>query len=416
MKLLIILLVFLPIIINAESYTIYDFIDYAMEESPRVRKELLSYENALSTYRSSIYDFLPTASVNSSISNNSNSGTFNNASFSLSKNISLNEPTYFNLRRSGIEKQNAQIVLDEAKKNIAYEITARFIAVLQAMSNLDSYRESLEIQRKINQQTEFLYQVDKVSLLELRQSEINMLDMEISYKNAQDELTKRRRDLFNYLDLEDENFDFEEVDVEIYEDLQIFGTEHYLDLQRLKNDLRRTQLTLRQNSLDFLPSLRLSYNYNIANTYKGNYISGGLTDFGDYTDGYTISLTLSYSLFNLLQHGESSSRLRRNYKTQLINYQEYKNEKILRIENALMDFHTLQEFADLYNRRFELARDNKDLAEQRYQLGLINLIEYEQANYNYLRAQIDMKNQYYRLLLKQEELNVMMSRQVLGRW
>jgi outer membrane protein TolC len=62
------------------------------------------------------------------------------------------------------------------------------------------------------------------------------------------------------------------------------------------------------------------------------------------------------------------------------------------------------------------SRDQITQAEERYRLGLIELLELDKTRTNYIETDISYNNNLYSIMAKQEEINYLLSEPVLGKW
>ena len=197
-RIVVLILIIIPILIFAEEYTLDGLINIGLENSFSIKQENVSNLNAQSNLRSSWIRLLPTTSISAGSSKNydTNVDWAESASFHLSKNISLNEPSYYDVRTSILDKRNADLSLESRKKLIAYTIFLKYLSVLESQKNLDIQKENLILQQKINTQVQVQFETGDKSALELQQSKISLIDYEIAVNEATNSLKKLRKSLF----------------------------------------------------------------------------------------------------------------------------------------------------------------------------------------------------------------------------
>jgi|SRR5690554_505618 len=392
------------------QYDLFDLIEQGLSNSIPHQSDELQKMNTYSNLLSSYFDFLPSATI--STSRHYFDTDSKSAGFNLSKSISLNEPTYFNWRRARIDWENAKLEFDESKKATVFEIFSRYIRVLEADKRVDIQQNNLELQEKIYEQIELLYQQQQRALIDLKTSEIALINARISLQNAEIEYQRAREVLFHYLNMEDEGYDFREPVIEFTDEKLEYSEP--VDLKIADNNLQRSSLSLWQTRLDFLPTISLNYNY--SHSYPGQAVTDDLFDFDKYRDSYTVSLTASYSLFNLLQHRQVYQRNKRNLLVQEMQYDYLTSGKEQEFSQLLRDWDNQQKLYELSEQRHELAGENLDMAQERFDLGIMSLLELDQATSDYLESELDLSTRYYQLLIKQEEINLFLSRRILDRW
>jgi len=211
------------------------------------------------------------------------------------------------------------------------------------------------------------------------------------------------------LNVQDKEHDFAEPEFEEIESELNF--QNNLNMKILKNEIKSSKLSLFQTKLNFFPTLYFSYSYNYNNADNEAFF-----DFDEYDDSQTISLNASYSIFDLLDKRESLSRTTRNFKIQKLSFEDteknYRNE----FSNLQKDVKTLKRSRDLYAEKLKLAEENLNMAQEQFKLGMISLIDLDRSQLEYRNTQLSFNNRHYSLIRKQEELNLLLSKKILGKW
>ena len=71
---------------------------------------------------------------------------------------------------------------------------------------------------------------------------------------------------------------------------------------------------------------------------------------------------------------------------------------------------------ELYQERLEQSQEQIRIAEERYRLGMIQLLELDKTRTEYIDSNIQYNANRYQIIKKQEELNHMLSQKILGKW
>lgn len=411
MKKILLILIILPALVFAQEYTLEQLIEIGLDKSYDIQSELASNKNSASYLRSSLYGVLPSVSISAGKDKNLdaiNPEWNGGASLSISKSIFLNEPTYYNIHTSILDKKNADLSLEEKRKQIAYYIFSSYLSVLESQKILGIQEKNLELQHKIYNQVKVQYDAGEKSLLELKQSEISLIDYEIAVNEAENSLFKTRKDLFSYLNMTDEGYDFVEPEFTISDEKFSFQSNNTL-LQK-KNSLTSSKVRLVQTMMDFLPSLTLSYS-----VYHND--DNDINAYSDYLrTSNTLSISASYDIFNLLEKGEAYSRSKRNLRVQKIDFEISERDYTIELTNLQNDLETLNRSYNLYSDKLKLAEDNLNMAQEQYRLGMISLLDMDRAKIDHQNAQLSYNNHHYNLLRKQEEINLLLSNKILGKW
>ena len=123
-------------------------------------------------------------------------------------------------------------------------------------------------------------------------------------------------------------------------------------------------------------SLNAGYNFNNANNSTGLMLY-------NQSLGFNAGITASFNLFN----GFNQHRLVRNSRLSLFNYELQSKSTLNDVESALLAayrrFETKLGQLQLQEQSFAMARENMDVALERYRLGVINILDLRQLQLAY---------------------------------
>ena len=409
-RIFVFMLIIIPILVFAEEYTLDGLIKIGLENSFSIKQENVSHLNAQSNLRSSWIGLLPSASISAGGSKNYDTDLdwSKSASFKLSKNISLNEPSYYDVRTSILNKRNAELSLESRKKIIAYTVFLKYLTVLESQKNLDIQKENLLLQQKINIQVQVQFETGDKSALELQQSKISLIDYEIAVNEAINSLRKLRKSLFSYLSIDDEGFELSHPDIDITIESAEFITN--LAFKQKENSLKSSKIILFQQKMNFLPSISMSYslNHNDPND---------IYDFGNYDrTSNTLSLSASYNIFNLLETREQYLQFKRNHEILEIDLEITKENSTIDLQILLSDLEMIKQSQKLYIDKLKLAEKNLQMAQEHYKHGMISLLDLDRSKIEFQNSTISNMSKEFELLKKQEEINLFLSNKILGKW
>ncbi|MDA3813952.1 MAG: TolC family protein [Candidatus Cloacimonetes bacterium] len=410
-----IILIILPLICLAEQYTMEELVNIGLENSYDIQKEIVSKKNSTSLLRSSIYSILPTVTAGVEKVKyydqiyEPNETDWNNSGYlTLSKSFFLNEPSYYNIRTSIYGMKNAQRALDETRKQIAYYVFASYLDVLELQETLEIQQKNLELQNKIQQQIKVQYETGNKSLLELKQSEVSLIDYEIAVNEATNSLSKTRKDLFSYLNINDDGFEFVVPDFKINLEKLEFQSNNLLE-QKL-NTLKINKLLHLQTTMNFLPTISIGYSFDHLD-------QDDVTAFSEYTrNSQYLSLSASWNIFGLMDNYEKTIRSKRNLKIQKLDYEKSERDYGIQLNNLQNDVETLKRSFDLYDEKLHLAEENLNMAQEHFRLGMISLLDMDRSKIDFQNTQLARIQNHYQLMKKQEEINLLLSSKILGKW
>jgi len=404
----------LPLLLAAQSYTLEELITYGLENSFSVQKSYLSSQSSQSMLNTSKWNLLPDASVNGGIKKDfdpavETDDVTSSAGFSLSKTISLNDAAYFNYLYASLDTKTANMQLEQTRKTYAYNVFSAYLKVLSSQKQRSSLEENLQIQTRVWEQSKILLQLGKTTPFEVKQNEIAVLNSNISLMQLDNTIANARKELFALVQMQDEGYPLTELELNIRKEIPEFRTDKNIDINILNQELNRLNLQLKQNKLDDFPRFNLAYNLDRS-------VSGADFDFDRYNTNHGISLTLSYPLLNIFENSESRTRTKISKQLSQVTIEEKKDQLQRDYDSALRELQYLKRMNELYSEQLAQSREQITQAEERYRLGLIELLELDKTRTNFIETDISYNNNLYSIIAKQEEINYLLSEPLLGKW
>ena len=414
MKVITVIIMLLPLLLAAQSYTLEELITYGLENSFSVQKSYLSSQSSQSMLNTSKWNLLPDASVNGGIKKDFDTAVetddvTSSAGFSLSKTISLNDAAYFNYLYASLDTKTANMQLEQTRKTYAYNVFSAYLKVLSSQKQRSSLEENLQIQTRVWEQSKILLQLGKTTPFEVKQNEIAVLNSNISLMQLDNTIANARKELFALVQMQDESYPLTELELNIRKEIPEFRTDKNIDINILYQELNRLNLQLKQNKLDDFPRFNLAYNLDRS-------VSGADFDFDRYNTNHGISLTLSYPLFNIFENSESRTRTKISRQLSQVSMEEKKDQLQRDYDSALRELQYLKRMNELYSEQLAQSREQITQAEERYRLGLIELLELDKTRTNFIETDISYNNNLFSIIAKQEEINYLLSEPVLGKW
>ena len=414
MKVITVIIMLLPLLLAAQSYTLEELITYGLENSFSVQKSYLSSQSSQSMLNTSKWNLLPDASVNGGIKKDfdpavETDDVTSSAGFSLSKTISLNDAAYFNYLYASLDTKTANMQLEQTRKTYAYNVFSAYLKVLSSQKQRSSLEENLQIQTRVWEQSKILLQLGKTTPFEVKQNEIAVLNSNISLMQLDNTIANARKELFALVQMQDESYPLTELELNIRKEIPEFRTDKNIDINILNQELKRLNLQLKQNKLDDFPRFNLAYNLDRS-------VSGADFDFDRYNTNHGISLTLSYPLFNIFENSESRTRTKISRQLSQVTMEEKKDQLQRDYDSALRELQYLKRMNELYSEQLAQSREQITQAEERYRLGLIELLELDKTRTNFIETDISYNNNLYSIIAKQEEINYLLSEPLLGKW
>jgi outer membrane protein len=391
---LIIVLVIITGILTAKDYTLDDLIEAGLNNSFAMRQKSIMLRNAGLSYQNAAWDLLPSVDVNYGRTNRDETYT-SSASAVASKTLTLNEPTYFSFRQAHFDKSIAKLDWQQAKKEMVFSIFTTWLDLAQLQKEVTIQQENLAILRRIKQQSELQMQLGQRTSYDVNQTEINVINAELAIADLNNQMTKLRADLFNKVKLEDDGspLAFAEAVPNKSPDYEQSNDEPFL-LTQFKYETRKSWYSKLQQKIGLFPSVTFSASY------------------GEYSP----SLGVRWSLWDPFTKANNYARVSNSYKLTQWQYDEEKSALRLDKDNLKREWTFLSETLALNNRKASQAADNLRIAQERYNLGSLSLIELEQARVASLEAELAVNKLTFQLQKKIQEWNLLNSLLILDKY
>jgi outer membrane protein TolC len=177
----------------------------------------------------------------------------------------------------------------------------------------------------------------------------------------------------------------------IYDDLWDKVQEQSTELQEARIAVALAKLTIREIKSVRMPRLTVNSAYSYSKS---------LTDVGTFTSnrnlGYSAGVTLNYNLFNGLTTNQKLkiAQIREESAIQNINLQKLNLEAGL--QQVYNDFQTNHKLVQFENENIKFARLNWEIAQQKYNIGVLNDVELRETQKKLLDAENRMLQAMYR--------------------
>ena len=174
--------------------------------------------------------------------------------------------------------------------------------------------------------------------------------------------------------------------------------------------LKTNKLLHVQTAMSLLPTFSIGYSL----------VHSDLDDiyaYSDYTrDSQSLTLGASWNIFGLMDNVEKIIRSKRNLKIQKMDFVKSKKDYGHQLTSLQNDLETLKRSYDLYENKLKLAEENLSMAQEHFRLGMISLLDLDRSKIDFQNTQLARIQNNYQLMKKQEEINLLLSAEILGKW
>jgi len=425
------ILLFLPAgAVSQRNWTLEKCIDYALEHNINIKRQKVEAEKATNNHKQSKRNLLPSASAYASHSFNFgrslNEDTYEyvNERFQVGNMSAQSEVALFNGRENinTIKMRKFEMLaqlerIEEARYDVTMNVVTYYLMVLSSIEQKNIREEQLAVTMDQIDQIREQIEVGKKAKGEL-------LEIKAQAANEKAELTRARNDLaMAYVDLAQiMNLDsVETLQVKIPESLQVKeqsinnteavysrALETFPSIQKAEYELEGIKKYLSVTKGRFYPELTLGAR--LQSYYNELVPSPYIKQLQDINVQGGVGVTLRIPLFNKFNQYTQVANARLDVKNSQLGLQEQKQNLYKNIQKARNEavaahenYQANLEAVDSYEEAFKYA-------EEKYEVGLVNAVEYRIAKNDLSRARSNAANAKYSYIFKLKILEFYMGK------
>ncbi|SDC61161.1 outer membrane protein [Pedobacter soli] len=427
-------------IVNAQQViTIQQAVENTLKNNLTIKQAQFSAAISEENLTQSKYSVYP--NLNASVNPNLTFGrgldqtTFqvtNQTSLYTSGNLSTNVDVFQGFTKINQIRQN-KILLDADKSNIEKvknDLILNVVnAYLQVLYNTDLERaskEQLDIARKTLARENALLDAGNKTLADVSQAKSQAATAELNLTNAQNALAISYLTLGQLMEMQPSQKFVVQAPLidnikaasnavsaeEIYNNaLNIFPD---IKLANLRSLAAKQGIAVAKGA--YSPSLSLGAGLNTSYSYQFNY--NGLTPQASFADqinqrlGQSIGMSLQIPIFNGFSARTSVRKAKINYQNTLVQEQLAKNNLNKVIFQATTDLKAAESRYTSTQNAFNAQKDAFYVVEQRYNVGLVNSLDYSTAQTNRNKAEIDFIQAKYDLIFRAKVIDYYLGKQI----
>lgn len=420
-----------------EVITIQQAIDKTLNNNLQVKQaalsESLSDEN-LKQSKMALYPSL-NGGINQSLSwgrNEGASGLYENVQmYNLGPSLSAGVDLFNGFSKINQIKQNKVLLdagktnTDKAKNDLILQVITSYLQILYNKDFLKTADEQLTVaKQQLNQQQQLLNEGNK-TLADLSQSKSQVATAELNVTNAANALTISYLTLAQLMDISSATvYDVQAPVIDSFKNpsVKYNAEEVYRNALNVFPDIKLAGLNTTAAKLgvevakgNLYPRLSLSGNYSTRYFYTFNSIapSSTLREQFKANLGKGIGLNLSIPIFNGLQARSGVTRAKINLLQTETQEQLAKNNLNKVIYQAVADLKAAEGRYESTTNAFTAQKDAYYVIEERYNVGLVNSLDYSTAQTNRNKAEIDMIQAKYDLLFRAKLIDYYLGKQIV---
>ena len=412
-----VVVMFFLLSVNSEAQNIYDLsrcVQTSLEQNFSVKVARNQEEIAGNNYTRGNAGFLPLVTTTNRFGGNVTSTTQNmnndtkntskgiqNTTGSAGVNLDMTLFRGFNVQTTWQKlnelKQVGELNTQMAMENLVGQIVAEYYYQIQQLNYFNNMKYAVSLSKERVRIDEERYLLGASSKLELLQSKVYLNEDSSRLARQNEQILESEVRLKKLMALEnlEEDIELKDTSITFNPDL------NYKELLELTMDLNTSLQIAKKNhlisELDYkiiasrsYPYLNLSSGYNYA--YRG-YGSGTISDYGTLTIKNQQSQTLNYGLVLGMDIYNGNNRRREksnaliDVETRVYRFQEVEQDVKAELLTVYYAYQNNLRLARMEGQNLDVARENLEIALERYRLGALSGLELREVQKSLLDAE-----------------------------
>jgi len=308
------------------------------------------------------------------------------------------------------DKSNTQKI----KNDLVLAVVTNYLSVLNAQDLLIASKQQLAISNQQLDIEQKFFDVGNKTLADLSQAKSQVATAELNVTNAQNQVDLAFLNLAQLLELDPSSV-FEVEKPQIADMSKVNSVYSAVDVFKLASasfpDIRLAELRKQASEKgieiakgNYFPSLNLQSGFGTrySNGSFGN--NSFATQVKDNFNQF-IGFGLSVPIFNGLAARSSVRRAKINFQNSVLNEQLAKNNLNKVINQAVYDLRAAEKRYYSAQTAFQSSKEAFNVIEQRYAVGLVNSLDYNQAQTNLNKAQFDQIQAQYDFIFRSKVID-----------
>jgi len=308
------------------------------------------------------------------------------------------------------DKSNTQKI----KNDLVLAVVTNYLSVLNAQDLLIASKQQLSISNQQLDIEQKFFDVGNKTLADLSQAKSQVATAELNVTNAQNQVDLAFLNLAQLLELDPSSV-FEVEKPQIADMSKVNSVYSAVDVFKLASasfpDIRLAELRKQASEKgieiakgNYFPSLNLQSGFGTRYS-NGSFGNNSFTTQVKDNFNQFIGFGLSIPIFNGLAARSSVRRAKISFQNSVLNEQLAKNNLNKVINQAVYDLRAAEKRYYSAQTAFQSSKEAFNVIEQRYAVGLVNSLDYNQAQTNLNKAQFDQIQAQYDFIFRSKVID-----------
>ncbi len=321
-------------------------------------------------------------------------------------------------------ERSAELSLARARQSVAFDVIQSYYQVLLNQEVLAIARENLLTAKDQLTLSERQFQIGLKALPDLYQQQAEAARSELSVNQAEAQLEQSRLELLRRLRLDPRTrlvlsplpastLAAEPVKPDI-DSLVALGMQNRTDIESRKLDADAAKWQIRQAASSWYPKLDLNVNIStggiesLRQTIDGMETSFAYPPLGEQLEnsfGYTVSLNMSWALFDGFQTRYNVEQAKINHLNRRLDYEDLQSDIAIDLQQAALEYRSAAAGIASAKTGLKAAKAAYEAIKRKYDLGASGFVELSAARAALFGAMSTLSQATYNLALQKEVLD-----------
>lgn len=350
----------------------------------------------------------------------------------INGNISVNVDLFGGSTKINQIKQN-KILLDasksaeeKAKNDLILQVVTAYMQIVYNEDLLQASKQQLEVARQTVLREHALLDAGNKTLADISQAKAQVATAELNITNIQNNLTMSYLTLAQLMELQPEHGEFTAV-LPVMDGKEIVSSSAYdvtgiyktallqfpdIKLAELNRQAAEKQISIAKGGL--YPSISLQGGLNSSYSYRFNSLIAQESFTVQIRDRFNqyVGFGLQIPIFNGLSTSSNIKRAKISFENAKLEEQLAKNNLLKVIAQAVADEKAAESKYLSAQKTFNAQNDAFGVIKERYNVGLVNSLDFNTAQTNRNKAEIDFIQAKYDLLFKIKVIDYYLGKQI----
>ncbi len=401
---------------NTKEFSLSELIELARIENFSIQRDSISKTRTEIAVSQAYHQFLPT--VDASISNryqylNDDGFDLYNTSITASIGASIN---IFNglkdintLKKAQLLQESSQATYQWKLESLNYEVAIYYFNILAKLESVNLAESTVEMQEDLLKIATQKLEIGNIKRADYLKQRADTQNSKQSFLSTKMDYELSLLNLKKYIDYDfQKDIIVKKISVlNLVENIitELDDTQRKEKIKNLRHDIQAQELEIEASKKNYkavrsgyFPTLNLSTN--ISDGYNYDFIDEESRGFGEGSLNGSVSLTLSYKIFNKFSTSDNLKDINEQIRSLQLSYEESLKNIDYENKEALLELKTAISKLEFATSQLEFAKESWELTKASFEGGVVSNSDLVSAKNTLLNAELNLLQTQFDIVVK----------------